>query len=155
MSLLLLCLAALIPSDLFGGIHINCKDAFMGFYQKRPISSDQEMQAAQQSINQYFEELDYKVPSSWNLTTINRLVVSNSILSTLKEVDNNIWLFFFAMHYGPWTMLCYKHFNFNLSWSLAVNFGITVKESFRICRLWDSIRPVSYTHLTLPTKLEV
>ena len=74
----------------FGGIHINCKDAFMGFYQKRPISSDQEMQAAQQSINQYFEELDYKVPSSWNLTTINRLVVSNSILSTLKEVDNNI-----------------------------------------------------------------
>lgn len=60
---------------------------------------DQEMHAAHKSISRYFEGLDYKVPSAWNLITIKYLVVFNSIISTLKEVDNDIYLFFLTMHF--------------------------------------------------------
>lgn len=71
----------------------------MGFSEKGSISHDQEMHAAHESNGRYFEELDYKVPSAWNLITINSLVAFNSILSTLKEIDNGIYLFFLAMHF--------------------------------------------------------
>ena len=87
-----------LPSDLSGGTKINCKDALMGVYQRGAISDDQKMHASHESIRQYFGELDYKFPSSWNLITISYLVVSNSILSTLKEVDNDTYLFFLARH---------------------------------------------------------
>lgn len=74
------------PKDLSGGIDNNCKDAFMGFYQRGFISHDQEKQATHESVSQYLEELDYKVPSSWNLITMNCLVVSNSILSDFPRI---------------------------------------------------------------------
>ena len=86
------------PSDLSGGTNINCKDALMGVYQRGSIIDDQEMHTSHESVGQYFGELDYKLPSSWNLITISALVVSNSILSTLKEVDNDTYLFFLARH---------------------------------------------------------
>ena len=70
----------------------------MGVYQRGSMSDDQEMHTSHESIGQYFGELDYKLPSSWNLITISALVVSNSILSTLKEVDNDPYLFFLARH---------------------------------------------------------
>ena len=38
------------PSDLSGGIDINCKDAFMGFYQRGSISHDQEKHATHESV---------------------------------------------------------------------------------------------------------
>ena len=82
------------PSHLFGGIDVSCKDAFMGFSEKGSINHDQEMHAAHESIGRYFEGLDYKVPSAWNLITIKYLVVFNSIISTLKEVDNDIYICF-------------------------------------------------------------